>query len=170
MDDELDTLDFEKCFLAELLTMIGERLVRLETFFDPKDPESTSDVFDPMEHLAGVGMVAAQRYLASICKWLSVSKDDAIKWGPQKKGVAVASIVNAAANYWKHVEDGDSAIHKPTRDILEQIGVNLDSGYCVSNTLYECGYKHLSELMKDLLAWRDAAIEEARVRSATEQR
>ncbi len=146
MDDELDTLDFEKCFLAELLTMIGDRLVRLQTFMDPRDPEGTSDVFDPMEHLAGVGMVAAQRYLASICNWLSVPKDDAMSWGPQKKGVAVASIVNAAANYWKHVEDGDGAIRQPTRDTLKQIGVNLESGYCVSNALYECGYKHLSEL------------------------
>ncbi len=165
MDDELDALDFEKCFLADLLAMVGDRLVALQSYIDPKDPEGSSDVFDPMEHLAGVGMVAAQRYLASICNWLSVSKNDAMKWGPQKKDVAVASIVNAAANYWKHVEEGNGAIHQDTRGTLEQIGVNLESGYCVSNALYECGYKHLSEVMKDLLAWRDAVIEEAKTRN-----
>jgi hypothetical protein len=165
MDDELDALDFEKCFLADLLAMIGDRLVALRSYIDPKDPEGSSDVFDPMEHLAGVGMVAAQRYLASVCNWFSVSKDDAIERGPQKKGVAVASIVNAAANYWKHAEDGDR-IYPKTRDILERMGVSLQSGYCVSNALYECGYKHLSEVMKDLLTWRDAVIEEVKTRKA----
>ncbi len=165
MDHEFDALDFEKRFLVDLLAMIGDRLVTLHSCFDPKDPEGTSDVFDPMEHLAGVGMVAAQRYLASVCNWLSISKDDAMKWGPQKKGVAVAAIVNAAANYWKHVEDGDGAIHATTRVPLEQIGVSLESGFCVSNALYECGYKHLSEVMQDLLTWRDAVIEEAKKRN-----
>ena len=108
MDHELDVLDFEKRFLEDLFAMIGDRLVTLHSCFDPKDPEGTFDVHDPMEHLAGVGMVAAQRYLASVCNWLSVSKADGINQGPQKKGVAVASIVNAAANYWKHTEDGGS--------------------------------------------------------------
>ena len=150
MTDELDALDFEKRFLSDLLAMIGDRLAELDGYIDPNHPEE-SCVFDPMEHLAGVGMVAAQRYLASVCNWLSVEKDQAILWGPKKKGVAIAAIINSAANYWKHIEDGDGAIHPRTRDILDQIGVVTDSSYCVSNALYECGYQHLSGLMEGSL-------------------
>jgi hypothetical protein len=165
MDHELDELDFEKGFLVDLLAMIGERLVKLDSYIDPAHPEESWS-FDPMEHLAGVGMVAAQRYLASVCKWMSVKKDEAILWGPKKKGVAVANIVHSVANYWKHIEDGDGAIHEPTRRTLEQIGINVDSSYCVSNALYECGYQHLSGLMDDLTAWRDVVIDEMKRRKA----
>ena len=81
-------------------------------------------------------------------------------WGPKKKGVAIASIVNAAANYWKHVEDGEGAIRAATRKVLEQIGVTLDSSYCVSNALYECGYQNLAGLLEDLVKWRNAVLEQ----------
>jgi len=83
LDHELDELDFEKGFLVDLLAMIGERLVKLDSYIDPAHPEESWS-FDPMEHLAGVGMVAAQRYLASVCKWMSVKKDEAF-YGVQKR-------------------------------------------------------------------------------------
>jgi hypothetical protein len=166
MNVELDALDFEKCFLLDLLALVDDRLAVLNTYADPRRPEDSSEVFDAMEHLAGVGVVAAQRYLASVCNWFRVPKNEAINWGPQKKGVAVAAIVNAVANHWKHVEDGDGAIHLATRRTLEEIGVRVDSGYCVSNAIYECGYPHLSELMQDLVAWRDAVIKKAPQRNA----
>ncbi len=165
MNREFDALDFEKRFLVDLLGMIEDRLAKLDSYIDPNDP-GESCFFDPMEHLAGVGMVAAQRYLASVCHWLSVKKEEAILWGPKKKGIAIAAIINSAANYWKHIEDGDGAIHPATRQTLEQIGVVIDSSYCVSNALYECGYQHLSGLMEDLVTWRDVVIEEVKRRNA----
>ena len=60
---------------------------------------------------------------------------------------------------------GDRHICKATRDTLEQIGVNLESGHCVLNALDECGYKHFPEITKDLIAWRDVIIEEAKKRN-----
>lgn len=160
MDPDLDMLDFERDFLANVLKMLGQRLTELHTHVDWEHPEE-SYVFDPMEHLAGVGVVAAQRYIASICNWFSVEKDLAIMLGPKKKGVAVAAIVNAVANYWKHIEDGEGAIRPGTRKVLQQIGVTLDSSYCVSNALYECGYENLTGLLDDLVEWRNAVSDQA---------
>lgn len=164
MPTELDMLDFERDFLADVLRMLGERLSHLHSHVDWQRPEE-SYLFDPMEHLAGVGVVAAQRYLASVCNWFSVDRPHALDVGPQQKGVAVAAIINAAANYWKHVEDGEGAIHLPTRQILEKIGVTLDSSYCVSNALYECGYQHFNGLLEDLVRWREAVWEHARAKA-----
>jgi len=76
--------------------MLGERLSHLDNHIDWEHPEE-SYLFDPMEHLAGVGVVAAQRYLASICNWFSVDRTIALRLGPKKKGVPVASVVHAAA-------------------------------------------------------------------------
>jgi hypothetical protein len=158
MPTDVDMFDFERDFLSDVLRMLGERLSKLHSHVDWEHPEE-SYLFDPMEHLAGVGVVAAQRYIASICNWLSVDKGEALKEGPKKKGVPVAAVINAAANYWKHIEDGEAAVWPKTRHILEQIGVKLDSSYCVSNALYECGYRHFAGLMEDLIAWRNALFE-----------
>jgi len=161
MASDLDMIDFERDFLSDVLRILGDRLAHLHSHVDWNHPEE-SYLFDPMEHLAGVGVVAAQRYLASVCNWFSVDRVRALQLGPQKKGAAVAAVVNAAANYWKHIEDGEGAIHPPTRKILEQVGVTLDSSYCVSNTLYECGYQQFSGLLEDLVRWREAVFEYAR--------
>ena len=164
MPTELDMFDFERDFLTDVLRILGERLSHLHSHVDWEHPEE-SYLFDPMEHLAGVGVVAAQRYIASICSWFSISRADALSLGPQKKGVAVAAVVNAAANYWKHIEDGEGAIHPPTRRVLEQIGVTLDSSYCVSNALYECGFEQFNGLLEALVSWRDAVTEYARTKA-----
>jgi len=164
MPNDLDMLDFERDFLADVLRMLGERLSHLDARVDWQHPEE-SYLFDPMEHLAGVGVVAAQRYLASVCNWFRVDRLSALELGPQKKGVPVASTVNAAANYWKHIEDGEEAIHPATRKTLERIGVTLHSSYCVSNTLYECGYQQFTGLLEDLVRWREAVLEYARTKA-----
>ncbi len=156
---EFDALDFERRFLADLLGMLAVRLTTLHGYVD-RERQEESDVFDPMEHLAGIGVVAAQRYIASICNWLSVDREQALQLGPRRKGVPIASVIHAAANYWKHIEDGDGQIRPATRRVLEQLGVRTDADYCVTNTLYECGYSQLQGLMDDLIVWRDAVIAE----------
>jgi hypothetical protein len=164
MPTDLDMLDFERDFLADVLRMLGERLWHLHRHVDWEHPEE-SYVFDPMEHLAGVGVVAVQRYLASICSWFAVvDRTQALQLGPQRKGVAIAAVMNAAANYWKHIED-DRPIQPRTRRVLEQIGVTLDSSYCVSNTLYECGYPQFTGLLGDLVSWRNAVSEYVRAKA-----
>jgi hypothetical protein len=157
MNTKPNALDFEREFLASVLQMLGDRLSALHSNVD-WDPPEESYLFDPMEHLAGVAVVAVQRYMASVCNWLKVDRLTALLWGPKRKGIAIASVLNAAANYWKHVEDG-TPIRKQTREVLEQIGLTLDSSYCVTNALYECGYENLTGLMDDLVRWRDAVAE-----------
>ncbi len=158
---EFAALDFENDYLADVLQMTGDRIAKLQTFIDPLDPEGNGIVRDPMEHIAGMAMVAAQRYISSVCKWLSVPKRRALMLGPKKRTVAVSAIVDAAANYWKHIEDGPDSVYVGTRKVLAKAGVVFESGYCVSNAIHECGYKHLSELLPDLVTWRDEMIQEA---------
>ena len=80
--------------------------------------------------------------------------------------MAVAALVDAAANYWKHIEDGEDAVFPATRAVLAKAGVDFHSGYCVSNSLHECGYTHLFEILDDLVLWRDAVIDEAKNKPA----
>jgi len=165
MDPELDALDFEKDYLADVLRMTGDHIGKLERHINPNDPEGNAIIFDPMEHIAGVAVVTAQRYIASVCNWFSVPRTQALMLGPQKKKVPVAKVIDAAANYWKHIEDGPNAVYADTREVLANVGVAFESGYCVSNTIHECGYKHLSELLPDLIAWRDDVLREAQMRN-----
>src|SRR5437660_1717779 len=100
MSEDMDAFDVERQFLGDLLTMTGDRLAAIQRSIDPDMPDEI-DFFAPMEYMAGIAVVAAQRYLSSICNWLSIKKDGAMSSGPKKKGVAIAEIINAAANYWK---------------------------------------------------------------------
>lgn len=156
---ELDSLDFEKEFLRDCFALVDARISKLETYVDPSDPESDCYIFDPMDHILGVGFVAAQRYVASVCGWFKVPKGDALRLGPKhSSGVSIAEIVNAAANFRKHCEEPDTGIRESTKKILTSIGVDHEGSYVVSNILAQIGIKKISELMISLIAWRDSVI------------
>lgn len=149
----LDSVDFEKDFLADLLDMINKRLETLNAQVDWAHPED-SELFEPMEHLTGVGAVAIQRYLASVCSFAVAPRDQALLLGPKKKNEPIANVLHSVANCWKHAEDGDP-IRATTRRPLCAIGVDPDAEYFVTNTLYELGYSRFVGLMPDLISWRD---------------
>ncbi len=151
--------DFEKDFLFDILKMLDRRIKEIEKKIDPHSNEE-SIYFAPIEHLKGVGFVTCQRYIASICNLFIVNKTHSIKQGPQKNQVPIAEIVNATANYWKHIEDGETDLHKNTKKILETINIEIEKSYCVTNVLYQCGYEQLSDLFNDLIKWRDSLLED----------
>jgi hypothetical protein len=166
MNQELDAFDFERNYLADILELTGDHLASIQLQINPLAPEDNAAVFDAGEHIAGVAMVAAQRYMSSVCNWLSFPKKDALSLGPERNGAVVAATVDAAANYWKHIEDGERAVYPHTRKALEKAGVEFQSGYCVSNAIHKCGYKHLSEMLVDLVSWRDFVMLEVQKRNS----
>lgn len=156
---ELDSLDFEKEFLRDCFALVDARISKLETYINPSDPEPDCYIFDPIDHILGVGFVAAQRYIASVCGWFNVPKGHALRLGPKhSSGLSIAEIVNATANFWKHCEEPGTGIREDTKRILTSIRVNHEGSYVVSNTLAEIGIKRISELMASLVAWRDSVI------------
>ncbi len=150
----LDSVDFEKDYLADILDLIAKRLQSAHSNIDWSHPE-LCDLFDPMEHLAGIGSVAVQRYIASVCNFASAPREEALQLGPHRKAQPIALVLHSVANCWKHAEDLEP-IRPNTKAPLLAIGVNPDAPYFVTNSLYEMGYQHYSGLMPDLIAWRDA--------------
>jgi hypothetical protein len=157
MDNEL-VADFEIRFLQDVLKMLDERIKNLDSRIDPDDSEG-SIYYEPIEHLHGVGFVTSQRYILSISNLLEIDKETALDQGPQKHNISIAKIVNATANYWKHIEEYNSSIRKGTSDVLEALGITVEASYCSVNVLYKCEYDNFMELSEGLVEWRNELLE-----------
>lgn len=69
------------------------------------DPESDG-LCDAGEYFIGHGFIAVQRYLTATRTGLSVGMSDAFSVPPiLAGGLPLAVALNAAANYWKHMEE-----------------------------------------------------------------
>ncbi len=96
--------DFE--FLRELFAMFDSKLAQLQSRIEHCSDPDSSGLFDWSNFLAGSGFVACQTYLTSTFGPLGVSKETALSLGPHHSGGrSYATILNAAANFWKHQEE-----------------------------------------------------------------
>jgi len=69
------------------------------------DPESDG-LCDAGEYFIGHGLIAIQRYLTATRTSLRVSLPDAFNVPPMLQGgLSFVAAINAAANYWKHMEE-----------------------------------------------------------------
>lgn len=77
-----------------------------------RDPESEG-LCDAGEYFIGHGFIAIQRYLTATRTGLGVSLPDAFNVPPMLQGgLSVVAAINAAANYWKHVEEWIETLDK----------------------------------------------------------
>ena len=122
--------------------------------------------FDEAEYLAGIGFVACQRYLASTYGQHNTQKDAALKLGPQHDGgEPIARVLNAAANYWKHVDEWDTSA-TITRDAEKLKGQQLRTIRIIETVTPWCDYtcanllgeltteSRFTDLIPTLEAWR----------------
>jgi len=171
-DDDLN-------FLRDLFTLLDARLADLQKrIHECPDPDGMG-LCDKGEYLAGMGFVACQRYLASTYGPLGLKKDVALASGPHHEGgETLVSIINAVANYWKHVDEWETItltanepgelnqiiVHNPDRltpiqrktiQVIES--VTKWSDYTCANVLYEltAPVLHFAALIPLLEAWRD---------------
>ncbi|MBI3200096.1 MAG: hypothetical protein HYZ29_01055 [Myxococcales bacterium] len=92
-------IDADMVLLTNLTASLDEQIERLLPPADECDA-------DHLEFLVGLGFVACQWYLTERRSWAHVEQGSALKAGPQHRhGVGIASVVNAAANFWKHAAE-----------------------------------------------------------------
>ncbi len=150
-------------FVRNVFRFVDEQKVILEELIaqDMKQ-EGDSGLFDYADYFAGVGFVAGQRYITSVRGLLKVRKNVAFTIGPEfLPGVSYVSLINAAANHWKHSDEWN--FEKPTdqqeatRAIIERAGVTVGPtelvAYKVFHALKLPGFK---ELLPVLTKWSDA--------------
>ena len=153
--------------LETLLSLVGSLDLQLhEVVRKSLDCEDADQFgyFDVAEHITGLGFVACQTYIATVCGGIGADKSDALKKGPQHSGgLSKAQIINHAANYWKH--NNEWALAKPDRrreaieKAFDSVGFPVGTDYPLSGILTELSAPHSASLaaVADFLRdWKDA--------------
>ena len=134
--------------------------------------DGDSILFDDAEYLHGIGFVAGQRYIATVRGTLKLSKKDKMdKMDPLliglklNNGTTFASVVNAAANYWKHSDEWDfsklDGRQEGTRKTIESIGVAISEyeRYVTTNIMQGLRLNKFSDLAAILRDWSVAVVD-----------
>ena len=133
---------FDLGLLRELVQLIDQQLERIWQLCTEVDDPDSFGYFDSGEHVYGLGFVACQTFMSSVCGHLGVSKTNALAIGPSHSGGNTkAQIINHAANYWKHKNEWDLSKKDKRRENIEKafesVGFSVDSDYPLSNVLAE---------------------------------
>lgn len=160
--DGKPSIDYSLYVLKEIASVLDERLSEIERQIQSGDE---ADWFgDTAEGLCGIGFVACQQYLTETASWVDVAKSTALGCGPiHPCGNTIASIVNHAANYWKHSDEWSHETSKSqqarTQDGLEAILADFENGYPLTVILARLVFPsknwRFGELIPRLTDWRD---------------
>ena len=142
--------------------------VRLDRLFEVIVTDySTADALDyPMtvDHLLGVGLVAAQVYVHGAIAEQHALLPAALVIGPQlPSGASIVQLLNNGANFWKHADASWDweAPERRQRIILDAFaaeGIDGDQDMLVELMAQITGARipHLADLAPILEEWRDA--------------
>ncbi len=132
-----------KCFsrLDELYEILDVKLTEIECAIDKSEDPDSDGLFDQSEYYVGIGLAAAQQYLAEAATFSGIDKDKAYKLGPRhKSGLAYIKAIDSAANYWKHEAewwtDLDTLNNSNPKIRTHVVTVAETSHYQLSNFLY----------------------------------
>ncbi len=162
--------DDDLAFLKDLVALLDSRLDEVQQAIDSSSDPDGMGHFDDAEYVAGMGFIACQRYLASTYGPNGISKRIALETGPRHSGgKTIAQIINAAANFWKHLDEwefhstvfrdraGLTPIQLETIQVIETVTPWDD--YTCANLLAALAAPsppRLKYLLPQLEAWRDA--------------
>lgn len=159
--------DGELGSLCELLELLDLKLSDVHNnISDSIDPDSEG-LLDKGEYFIGVGFVAMQQYMIETLLFTGVDKGKAYSLGPvHSSNMPYASLINAAANWWKHEAEwwnaGEIAENNRT---YSKISLVADSNeYQLSNVLASiCSSSGFSLMgvVPILIEWRKS-VDEAR--------
>ena len=156
-------LDYDLNLLRDLVHVIDEHLDHiLKESLQVDDPDGLG-YFDNAEHVVGLGFVACQTYVSSVCGYLKIEKRKALSVGPlHPSGQTKVQIINHAANYWKHNSgwsfDKNSKQKKFVEDSFESVGFPVRIDYPLSGVLKELTFPNVvtfESIVKVLEAWKD---------------
>ena len=142
---ENEVHDTQLSTLTGLLEYIDSELLKIEVAIDAGYDVDSMGVLDTGEYLIGVGFVAVQQHLneSLITKYLK--KNDAFSLGPMHSTNASSiSIINAAANWWKH----ESEWHR--------LGEVPRSGERTYNTIMDISNQHEYALSNVLASFSES--------------
>jgi hypothetical protein len=156
-------LDFDLEFLRELLGVLDSHLDRLSTYAMRLDDPESFGIYESRDYIVGIGFAACQRYIATTSAECLLEKPKALALGPpHHSGESLASIINAAANCWKHQDEwalpGNRGFRRQTVDTLAALGLP-DNVYTMDAILHKLvlgSTPHLMALLPHLEAWRDS--------------
>src|SRR5689334_5073745 len=135
-------LDLDLNLLQQLVHIIDQNLEQMsQQAVEADDPDSLG-YFDRMEHLTGLGFVACQTYISSICGSLRFEKHQALGIGPLHSSRQTKDqIVNSAANYWKHnsewILEKNDRQRKRIEESFDLVGFPIDTDYPLCGVLTE---------------------------------
>lgn len=155
--------DRELQLLADLLNILDEKVVEVSNLISKSvDPESDG-LTDRGEYFIGVGFSVIQQYLTDTLTLTGVSKRKAFDIGPRySEEFTFISLVNAAANWWKHSaewvgQETTSTLALQTQRIVVETAESLD--YPLSNVLAKLlGTSEITlcAVLPNLVLWRSA--------------
>lgn len=158
IDYDMDLLVQVVTILDEQLNMISEKSVQI--------PDADAlGLYDRGEHVAGLGFVACQAYMAATYGFIQFPKKVALQLGPRHRpsGRFVADVINHAANFWKHHSEWplhkDGAREQTIREAFNDLGFPVDTDYPLSGILTELATPEdarFQVLANKLKTWRDA--------------
>jgi hypothetical protein len=114
-------------------------------------------ILDSIEEAIGQGFFFMQRYMIQRKR----TKQNAFTCGPRLGSFYFAQVINAAANYWKHLDEWPATIQPGSREhhtlrVLTETGAT-QSDYRLSQLLYVLEpQRSLSALLPRIVEWRTA--------------
>ncbi len=158
-------VDFDLKLYLAIARPIDEHL---DAFFDVIEEDfSTADMFDyptTIDHLLGVGLVAAQVYIQGAIAEQAAPMPAAVAIGPRlSSGAAVVQLINHGANFWKHANaswDWEAPERRQALilDALADEGIDGDQYVLVElvRRITCASRPHLADLAPLLERWHDA--------------
>ena len=120
-----------------------------------------AEFIDRLEYIAGIGLTACQRYIASTYPYSGKNRKAAFLLPPMHSpGTSYVSLINAGANYWKHADEWElepESRRKTTLSTLKTALKEEEMGFLCSNllcTLVGNDPLPFSRIQKLLIEWR----------------
>jgi len=155
--------DQELQLLTELLNDLDGKVAEVSNLISKSADPVSDGLTDRGEYFIGVGFSVIQQYLTDTLTLTGVNKRRAFDIGPRySEEFTFISVVNAAANWWKHSaewvgQETASRLALQTQRVVMEITESLD--YPLSNVLSKMlstSEITPSALLPNLVLWRSA--------------
>lgn len=168
--DKQNVSDADHDLLVDLLHSLDQEWASVcEAARKCPDPDQFG-FWDRTEYLAGLGLVACQRYMGCTYPQSGASRIVALSAPPVLAcGQSMAALVNAGANFWKHAEErhwsSPRPLRKDTLQAMTRAGLSVDADYVCMDVLHAItgdAPAPFASLANSLIEWRTYLIEHAK--------
>jgi len=159
-------LDYEIAIISGLVIAIDKQLSEICETAVATGGADDFGYYDAAEHATGIGLVACETVIATVCGGLGIEKSTALKLGPMHAGgLTKVQIINHAANYWKHNNEWSHERtdnrQKAIARAFDSVGFPVDTDYPLSGVLTELTAPEcasLSAVLSVLAEWKSTVM------------